>query len=238
MAGINLDGTYSPGKSSTLTGPVISTEGFAKVRLQYRRWLGVEDGFFDQATIRINGLTAWQNFNSEMGDTSNVQHTDLEWRFHDIDITPGIIDGAVQPAFRLKSDQGLEMAGWNVDELCVVGVKTSAAPACGDGVVGGGEACDDGNTVDGDGCSASCEDEDADNTTSGDVPTGGGESNGGESTGSAGDTASSGSDESGAGELDDEGCGCRSTGENNLAGLGLGLLVWGGLRRRRVSRRR
>jgi len=238
VAGVNLDGTYSPGNTGTLTGPVISTEGFAKVRLQYRRWLGVEDAFFDQATIRINGLTAWQNFNSDQGDSSNIQHTDLEWRFHDIDITPGIMDGAVQVAFRLKADEGLEMAGWNVDELCVVGVTPSAAPGCGDGVLGGGEDCDDGNTVDGDGCSASCEDEAVDPTTSGDVPTGGGESNGGESTGSAGDSSSGGSDESGAGALDDEGCGCRSTGGNNLAALGLGLLVWGGLRRRRVSRRR
>jgi len=234
VAGLNLEGTYSPGTGSTLTGPVVSTEGFTKVRLQYRRWLGVEDAFFDQATIRINGLAAWQNFNSKQGDNSNTQHTDLEWRFHDIDITPGIMDNAVQVAFQLKSDQGLEMAGWNVDELCVVGVTPSAANGCGDGVLGGDEACDDGNTVDGDGCSASCEDEDP---TTGDVPTGGGESNGGESTGSADDT-SSGGDESGPGQLDDEGCGCRSTGGNNLAGLGLALMVWSGLRRRRVSRRR
>ena len=31
-----------------------------------------------------------------------------------------------------------------------------AAPGCGDGVIGSGESCDDGNTVNGDGCNASC----------------------------------------------------------------------------------
>ena len=126
--------------------------------------------------------------------------------------------------------------GWLLAAVLAGGACGSPAtlPAtCGDGEESGDEECDDGNTVDDDGCSASCEDEDADPTTSGDVPTGGGESNGGESTGGADETSSGGSDVSGAGELDDEGCGCRSTGENNHAGLGLGLLVWGGLRRRR-----
>jgi cysteine-rich repeat protein len=29
-------------------------------------------------------------------------------------------------------------------------------PACGDGILDGGEVCDDGNTVGGDGCAADC----------------------------------------------------------------------------------
>src|SRR5688572_6009579 len=33
---------------------------------------------------------------------------------------------------------------------------TSGGPACGDGVLQLGEACDDGNSVDGDGCTANC----------------------------------------------------------------------------------
>jgi cysteine-rich repeat protein len=35
----------------------------------------------------------------------------------------------------------------------------AVAPACGDGVVGGVEQCDDGNTLSGDGCSATCQNE-------------------------------------------------------------------------------
>jgi fibro-slime domain-containing protein len=36
-------------------------------------------------------------------------------------------------------------------------VNPDAAPVCGDGVLAGSEACDDGNTADGDGCSAGCQ---------------------------------------------------------------------------------
>ncbi len=37
--------------------------------------------------------------------------------------------------------------------------ETAAEAVCGDGVIGPGETCDDGNAADGDGCSASCQDE-------------------------------------------------------------------------------
>jgi MYXO-CTERM domain-containing protein len=61
--------------------------------------------------------------------------------------------------FGIKSDRGLELGGWNLDDVCLVGWSASFA-SCGDGSIGAGEECDDGNTADGDGCSASCQDED------------------------------------------------------------------------------
>ena len=223
--GVNLAGTYMPKSSNTLTSPVIPVGDFKKVRLQYRRWLGVEDAHFDQATIQVSGLNAWRNFNSEMGDLSNVQHRDLEWRFHDIDITPGIKDGKVQVAYLLRSDEGLEMAGWNIDDFCVVGVNPVAAPLCGNGKVEGDETCDDGNQEPGDGCSASCQ-PDGDTPTTGDPTESGGASNGDETGGT--------DSESDTSQLDDDGgCGCRSDNRTNLAPLALGLLVLGLRRRRR-----
>ncbi|MBA3549164.1 MAG: DUF4215 domain-containing protein, partial [Nannocystis sp.] len=157
VVGQNLNGTYKPSASNKLTGPIIPTQGFKRVRLQYRRWLGVEDGHFDQATILVNNLPAWRNFDSNKGNNSGTQHVDREWRYHDVDITPGVVDGAVQLAFQLKSDQGLELGGWNLDELCVVGVEVTASQSCGDGVQSADEACDDGNQVADDGCSPPCE---------------------------------------------------------------------------------
>jgi MYXO-CTERM domain-containing protein len=232
VVGQNLAGTYKPDTSSKVTSPVIPTQGFKKVRLQYRRWLGVEDAHFDQATIFVNNLPAWRNFDSKKGDSSNVHHHDREWRFHDIDITPGVVDDAVQLIFQLKSDQGLELGGWNLDSLCIVGVEVSASAACGDGVQGEGEACDDGNQVAGDGCSPEC-------TLEGETPTtsdgeAGSSGDSGEPDTSSGGDGSSGADSTGPGELDDEGCGCRANGgPGDLAGLGLGLLGLLGLRRRR-----
>jgi len=235
IVGQNLAGTYKASSFSKLTGPVVPTKEFKQVRLQYRRWLGVEDGHFDQATILVNGLPAWRNFNSDNGDNSKVHHTDREWRFHDIDITPAIMDGAVQVAFQLGSDQGLHLAGWNLDELCVVGVGVAAGSSCGDGVEGAGETCDDGNQIAGDGCSASCQLEDDETPTTGD----GGSGSSGE-PGSSGDDDGSSSSSSGgdsAGSLDDEGCGCRSTGgAGDLGALGLGVVALAGLGRRRRRR--
>ena len=34
--------------------------------------------------------------------------------------------------------------------------KTCVVPRCGDGILDGGEVCDDGNTRDGDGCASNC----------------------------------------------------------------------------------
>jgi MYXO-CTERM domain-containing protein len=237
VVGQNLAGTYKPSSFSKLTGPVIDTQGFKKVRLQYRRWLGVEDGHFDDAMITVNNLPAWRNFDSKKGDSSNVHHHDREWRFHDIDITPGVIDGKVQLGFQLQSDEGLELGGWNLDALCVVGVEVSASGTCGDGVQGAGEECDDGNQVADDGCSPTC-------TLEGETPTtsdgeGGSSGDPGASSGDGGDgSSSSGEGSAGADNtLDDEGCGCRSSGgPGDLAGLGLGLLGLAGLRRRRRAR--
>ncbi|WP_293275605.1 MYXO-CTERM sorting domain-containing protein [Nannocystis sp.] len=225
--GINLAGTYKPKSSSTLTSPPIKTQGFKKVRLQYRRWLGVEDAHFDQATILVNGLAAWRNLDSNMGDASNMQHRDLEWRFHDIDITPGIVDGAVQVAYQLRSDEGLELAGWNVDEFCVVGVNPLAQSSCGDGKQDPGEACDDGNQQPGDGCDATCNSEGEDPPTTGEPTSGASDSSSGE-VGDDGD----------GGQLDDDGCSCRSDDDAPpIAALGLGLLVLAFRRRPRATSR-
>jgi len=145
IVGLNLAGAYSPDSTTTLTGPPISTQGFPTVRLQYRRWLGVEDGFFDDATISANGNVAWQNFDSQNGDLSKTQHRDLEWRFHDVDLSKFVVNGSVQLEFGLQADGGVEFGGWNIDELCVVG--TNDAPPvgfCGDGLLGPGETCDNG----------------------------------------------------------------------------------------------
>jgi cysteine-rich repeat protein len=53
---------------------------------------------------------------------------------------------------------GGDIAGYGVDEM-IMYWEIQLAPSCGDGHVDPGEECDDGNTVSGDGCSATCQDE-------------------------------------------------------------------------------
>ena len=69
----------------------------------------------------------------------SLDHVDREWRFVDFDIT----EHANEPmsiAWTLASDPFRELGGWNLDEICVVGLAKRAI--CGDGVVDPGETCD------------------------------------------------------------------------------------------------
>lgn len=133
------DGHYQADKHTALVSPVIDVTGWTGVHLQYRRWLNVEDAHFDQATILAGwdgqhdtreAAVAWRNYDSMQGDQSSVHHADREWRFHDVDLTPFVRDGQVQVRWELRSDGGLEMGGWTLDDVCVVGVRRSADAAC------------------------------------------------------------------------------------------------------------
>ncbi|MGE0826880.1 MAG: DUF4215 domain-containing protein [Candidatus Binatia bacterium] len=52
-----------------------------------------------------------------------------------------------------------EVAGWQSDDHEIDAIGTIVCPVCGNEVVESGEQCDDGNTVSGDGCSATCQTE-------------------------------------------------------------------------------
>lgn len=150
------NGTYQRNKTSELVSPTIDVSGHPNVRLQYRRWLTVEDGDGDQAEIIVGGQTVWKNFASGtgMGDT---HHIDKEWRFHDVDLTEvaAANGNRISVTFRLTADQGLSFGGWTIDDFCLVGWDGPTA-VCGDSKIDFGEACDDGNSIDGDGCDAGC----------------------------------------------------------------------------------
>ena len=155
---LSTDGLYKNSGTSYADSPMIDLQGFTSVRLQYYRWLTVEDGAYDNATIYANSTAMWTNVASAAMATTEINHVDKEWRFQDVDLSAQTASGKLQLRFELKADPGLNMGGWTVDDLCVVGVSKSVVNPtnCGNGVIDSGEACDDGNTTDGDGCSATC----------------------------------------------------------------------------------
>ncbi len=155
VLGLRLDGAYTPETNAYIESPAIDLEGNTAVRLHMWRWLNVEDGVFDQARILVNGTQVWSNYASPSQQNASTHHTDREWRFVDFDLAPHIVDGKVKLRFELASDQGLEMGGWTMDDVCVVALAGPAV-TCGNGEVDSGETCDDGNRVDGDGCNADC----------------------------------------------------------------------------------
>jgi cysteine-rich repeat protein len=157
LGGGNYNGMYQSNKINYALSPVVDATGYEMVRLQYRRWLNVEDGYFDQASIYANGEPVWTNFDSDRGNQSQTHHQDQEWRFHDVDLSPYVDEnGEVQVRFEIQSDGGLEFGGWTLDDLCIVGWLP---PRCGDGRVSGHEECDDGadnSNRDPDACRTNC----------------------------------------------------------------------------------
>ncbi len=136
-----FNGAYQNDVYNFVETPDIDLGQYSDVRLQYRRWLQVEDGFFDRARIVVDSNIAWENANSNTGDSSMVHHQDEEWIFHDVPITPHIVDTLLRLRFELETDAGLELGGWNIDNLCIVANPDSI---CGDGRVSASEQCDDG----------------------------------------------------------------------------------------------
>ena len=67
---------------------------------------------------------------------------------------------SVQLRFDLGTDGCGGVIGWYVDDVHAYSCSDEELPYCGDGLLAPGEACDDGNSDDGDGCSSICEVED------------------------------------------------------------------------------
>lgn len=181
--GLNQD--YAPKQRSWVQMPEIDVGAYSDVRLQYRRYLAVEDGFYDQARITVNGAVAWQNRATANANASSINHVDREWRFHDVPVSSFLFDHKLRIGWSLTSDEGLNLGGWALDDVCIIanpasicgdGVKSPTEqcdtglanadapdacrtycklPSCGDGIVDTGEACDAGSAGSS-GCSADC----------------------------------------------------------------------------------
>jgi len=104
-------GNYANNVNNLLRSPTINCSDSFGTTLVYRRWLSVEKGIYDQATIEVNGAVVWSN-------NANVDHIDNTWVEHTVDIS-AIADGNanVQIVFRLVSDGALTYGGWNIDDV-------------------------------------------------------------------------------------------------------------------------
>ena len=141
------DGFYSSDIQTSITSPAIDARSYGRVHLQYRRWLGIEDAANDVATVRVDGTQIWANATTT---ARSLEHVDREWRFVDHDIT-AFAGSPFAVSWTLASNASRVLGGWNLDEICVVGLDKQ--PRCGDGVVDDGEACDD-TTAD---CTPECQ---------------------------------------------------------------------------------
>jgi hypothetical protein len=111
LGGSGFNGSYPNNVDNYLRSPVIDCSAAPNVTLQFRRWLGVESGQYDQAQVRVNNVIVWSN-----PTTGNL--IDSSWIPMSIDISSlAAGNPSVQVEFRLVSDGGLAFGGWNVDEF-------------------------------------------------------------------------------------------------------------------------
>jgi uncharacterized protein (TIGR03382 family) len=124
LGGGEFNGAYQPEKHNVLTSPVYQTKHYQDVYLNYWRWLNVEDGFFDNAWIEADEHKVWRNH--ETVESNGGEHTrDAQWTPQAIDLYGQVDDGEVQVSWHLKSDGGLEMGGWTLDDVCLMAPATA-----------------------------------------------------------------------------------------------------------------
>jgi hypothetical protein len=106
----NSNGSYPANMNYYLRSPVINCSGRTGVTLRFKRWLTVEEGIYDQATISVNGVQIFANpVSGHLRDTS---WTTVEYAIPAADNNP-----AVQVEFRLATDGGLQLGGWHIDNF-------------------------------------------------------------------------------------------------------------------------
>jgi len=127
-------GAYGADVHSYLRSPVIDLSGKWATRLRFRRWLTVEEGIYDQARVLINGTQIWANPTS--GNLRDTSWTTQEYELGALADN----NASVRVEFRLKTDGGLELGGWNLDDVEIL-YHAGIPDADGDGVPDSSDNC-------------------------------------------------------------------------------------------------
>jgi hypothetical protein len=104
------NGAYPNNMNYYLRSPVFNCTGRTGVTLRFKRWLTVEEGQYDRATVSVNGTQVWVN--AEIGHHRDAAWTTVEYAIPMADNNP-----SVQVEFRLVTDAGLTLGGWNIDNF-------------------------------------------------------------------------------------------------------------------------
>ncbi|MBK9384959.1 MAG: hypothetical protein IPN34_09100 [Planctomycetes bacterium] len=115
LGGAGFNGAYQNNVENLLLSPVLNLTGRTGVRVGFWRWLSVEDGLYDQAKLEMNGQVIWAN---PVGSGSS-HVLDTAWTYVEYAVPAADNNPSVQFGFRLKTDAGLALGGWNIDDFAV-----------------------------------------------------------------------------------------------------------------------
>lgn len=113
----------------------------------------------DYAFNPYNGTVGFDNplAGQEVFTGANIGGFEGSWGQSQVNLFGLALPGdTVKLRFDFGTDGCNGLTGWYVDNVHVYSCSAEPLPVCGDGQVDPGEMCDDGNPLDGDGCSASC----------------------------------------------------------------------------------
>lgn len=119
LGGDDWNGEYQNRKWNRLESPSIAVAPYADVLLQFRRWLTVEDGYYDHARILLDDGEVWSNHATDEA-RGDEHHQDDQWMLATVLAEDVDRDGMVRIAWELESDAGLSFGGWNLDDVSVL----------------------------------------------------------------------------------------------------------------------
>jgi hypothetical protein len=121
--GVNLGGDAPANAGDNeikLTTPVIDLSAATSAQLRFRRWLGVEQDYYDHARVRLSTdgggtwQTVWENGSSTIDDQA--------WTEQIVDLSPAVGSSQVQIRWTYGvSDSIWNYCGWNIDDVVVEG---------------------------------------------------------------------------------------------------------------------
>ena len=126
--GYNLAGTYSNLMPVyRLTTTALDCSGYTNINLSFRRWLGVEGYFCDQADIEVstNGVTwttVWAHTSGGFQDT--------DWMLVSYPL-PGFVSDSPTVYIRWgmgPTDGSVVYSGWNIDDVVITGNRIAVPP--------------------------------------------------------------------------------------------------------------
>ncbi len=149
----NYQTVFPATNSGTLTSPPIDLGGISGVELSFRYFLETENApGVDVASVAVSR----DGFVSDLLVLAPQLPDQASFAARDFDLSAFAGDVIqVRFGFDTVDDAANHFEGFYVDDAAV---EAGGAPVCGNGLAATscGETCDDGNTLGGDGCSASC----------------------------------------------------------------------------------
>jgi MYXO-CTERM domain-containing protein len=158
----NLAGNYANSSSSDLLSPTLALAGLvAPIRLRWAQKYQMESATNDHASVDLvptvgSPRRVWEFLDATMTAAVGLAPTTIQesagWGIAEANLD-SYAGQSLQVKYHMDSDAAGAYAGYAVDDVSVTACKVNT---CGDGVIFGGELCDDGNAVSGDGCDTNC----------------------------------------------------------------------------------